>query len=104
MIEVNGSNFDELVSTSDKPLILHFTALWCGPCRMMRPALSELETEYPGVIFCEVDVDLEPEIAEKWGILSLPTFLLLINGKLERKLIGAMPKKRFVSGLSPWLK
>jgi thioredoxin 1 len=100
MKEVNDSNFHELVTNSEKPVIVDFWAPWCGPCRMVGPILEELSTEQKNVEIFKCNVDENPNSAMQFGIRSIPTVLFFNNGKVTDTQIGAVPKSAYVSKLN----
>ena len=103
-VEVNDSNFEEVVLKSDKPVIIDFWAEWCGPCRMVDPIIKEISKEYEGkVLVVKVDVDSNPGISSKLGIRNIPTVMFYKNGKMVDKQVGAVPKSNLISKLEPLL-
>jgi thioredoxin 1 len=92
-IEVNDTNFEELVLQSDKPVLVDFWAEWCGPCRIVGPIVEELSRDYEGkIVVTKLDVDSNPETAMKFGIRNIPTILFFKGGQLVDKHVGAAPK------------
>ena len=103
-IEVNDSNFEEVVLKSDKLVIIDFWAEWCGPCRMVTPIIEEIGEEYDGkILVAKLDVDSNPGISSKLGIRNIPTVMFFKNGEMVDKQVGAVPKSNFVSKLKPLL-
>lgn len=87
------ADFDEEVLKSTTPVMVDFYADWCGPCKMMAPVVEELEQEYAGRIKVgKVNVDDDPEIAEKYNVMSIPTFIFFRDGKPVETSIGGVPK------------
>lgn len=103
-IEITDANFEELVVKSDKPVMIDFWAIWCGPCRMIAPIVEEMASEYEGkAVIGKVDVDSNPNVAVKYGIRNIPTVLFVKNGEVVDKQVGAAPKHVFTSKLDALL-
>ena len=99
-IEITDANFEELVVNSDKPVMIDFWAVWCGPCRMIAPIVEEMSGEYEGqAVIGKVDVDSNPNVAMKYGIRNIPTVLFVKNGEVADKQVGAAPKHVFTAKL-----
>ncbi len=96
-LEITKNNFTDEVMNSDIPVLLDFWATWCGPCRMISPIVKELAEEYSGKLKVgKVNVDEEAELASAFGITSIPTIVLIKNGKTVNSSIGFMTKDQLV--------
>ncbi len=100
-LEVNDSNFEEVVINSDKPVLVDFWAEWCGPCRMVSPIIEEIAEQYAGkALVAKCDVDNSPNVAAKYSIRNIPTVLFFKDGKIVDKQVGAVPKNSFLTKLN----
>jgi thioredoxin 1 len=100
VIELNDKNFEEVVNNSDKPILVDFWAGWCGPCRVMGPIVEEVAEKYGDKMnFAKLNVDDYPQVAAKFGVMSIPTFLVFENGEVKNQLLGAMTKEEFIERL-----
>jgi len=103
-LELTDANFEENVINSDKPALVDFWAVWCGPCRMVGPVVDEISNDYEGkAIVGKVDVDNNPEIAQKYGIRNIPTILFIKNGEVVDKQVGAVQKGTLAEKLDSML-
>ncbi len=103
-LELTDANFDEMVTNSDKPVLVDFWAEWCGPCRMVGPIVEELSSDYDGkAVVGKVDVDNNPGISQKFGIRNIPTILFFKNGEIVDKQVGAAPKNTLSSKIDALL-
>ncbi len=98
-INLTKSNFDSTVG-SDTPVLVDFWAAWCGPCRMLTPTMEELKDEYDGkAVIAKVNVDEEPELVQRYGVMSIPTVFLMKNGQIVDSSIGVRPKSYYTKVL-----
>jgi len=99
------SNFESIVTNGDKPVLIDFWASWCGPCKMIAPTIDELHKEYDGkAVIAKINVDEEPELAQKYGVMSIPTVFLMQGDKVLDSSIGVRPKGYYVKALENALK
>ncbi len=96
VVYVNKENFENEVLKSEKPVLLDFYADWCGPCRMIAPVLDEIAAEHPEYKICKINVDAEGELAEKFGVMSIPSLFVLKNGEVVNQTLGAQTKARLL--------
>ena len=101
--EVTDSNFQAEVLESDNPVLVDFWAPWCGPCRVIAPALEEIVEERDDLRIVKLNVDDNQQTAARYNVLSIPTLILFRNGEVAHQIIGAMPKKRLVQEIEPAL-
>ena len=98
-ISVNKNNFNQEVLNSDKPVLMDFWAPWCGPCRMVVPLVEEIAKERSDIKVVKINVDEEQELAMQFGVMSIPTLVVMKNGKIVNQVTGARPKAKILAML-----
>lgn len=99
VMNITKNNFQEEVINSEKPVLLDFWAEWCGPCRMMSPVVDEISEERSDIKVGKINVDEQQELAAKFGIMSIPTIVVMKDGKIVNQSVGAGPKSRILAML-----
>ena len=101
-IEITDATFQQEVMESEKPVLVDFWAIWCGPCKMIAPVVEEIARDYEGKLKVgKIDVDNNPEIAMRFGIRSIPTLMVFKGGKVVEQIIGALPKRNLLDKVTP---
>ncbi len=101
-ITVTSANFEEVVLKNEKPVLLDFWATWCGPCMMIAPTLHQIAEEYSQYVIGKVNVDDEIALAQKFGIVSIPTLILMKDGQAVDSLVGLRSKEQILAFLQKY--
>ena len=99
VMNVSKDNFEQEVLGSEKTVLVDFYADWCGPCRMVSPIVDEIAKEHPEYKIVKVNVDAEPELASAYGVMSIPTLIVIKDGKVAEQSTGARPKAQILAML-----
>lgn len=99
VLHIGAENFETEVLHSEKPVLLDFWASWCGPCRMVAPVMDEIAEERPDIKVCKINVDEQPELASAFSIMSIPTLMVVKDGKIVQQSVGALPKAQILTML-----
>ena len=97
VINVDQTNFQTEILDSKKPILLDFWAPWCAPCRMVAPILEEIEAERPDIKVGKINVDEQSELAGQFHVMSIPTLIVMENGRVKNRAVGAQPKNQILA-------
>lgn len=98
VVKLSKENFSEIIG-GDKKVLIDFYADWCGPCRMVSPIIDEIAEENPEIRVCKVNVDENPDLAGEFGVMSIPTLVVMEKGEIKAKSMGAKPKAQILAML-----
>lgn len=96
-IQVTKENFEEIVLKAEKKVLLDFWAPWCGPCRMVLPVVEEIAEERDDIVVGKVNVDEQPALAERYGVMTIPTLIVFENGEEQQRSVGAKNKRAILN-------
>jgi thioredoxin len=104
IVTLTSNTFDETIAGSDTPVVVDFWAEWCGPCKMIAPILGEIAEEQQGnVTIAKLNVDENPDLAMRYGVMSIPTLLIFKDGEIAKKIVGAKGKGQLLQELDEFL-
>lgn len=99
VLTITQNDFENEVLKSDKPVLLDFWASWCGPCRMLSPVVDEIAEENPQIKVGKINVDEEGDLAASFGVMSIPTLVVIKNGQVVNQSVGVVPKQKILGML-----
>lgn len=99
-LHITKENFENEVLKSDRPVLLDFWASWCGPCRMVSPIIDEIAEETTDKKVCKINVDEQPELAQAFGVMSIPTLVVMKDGEVVRQSVGVKSKEAILHMLN----
>lgn len=99
-LHITKENFDSEVLHSDKPVLIDFWAAWCGPCQMLLPVIEELANEVTNAKICKINVDEQPELAAQFDVMTIPTLVVIKDGKIMSRSSGVIPKQEILKRLN----
>ena len=94
---LTSDNFETEALQAKQPVLIDFFATWCGPCKMLSPVVDRIAEENPSIKVCKIDVDQEPDLAGRYGVMSIPTLVALKDGELLKKSVGVVPKEAILA-------
>ncbi|MXV99734.1 MAG: thioredoxin [Acidimicrobiaceae bacterium] len=103
-ITLSASTFDEEINSASTPILVDFWAEWCGPCKLIAPILDEIASEQEGrLTVAKLNVDEAPDVARRFGVMSIPTMILFDGGEPAKRMVGAKPKEALLGELAEYL-
>ena len=99
VINISQADFSSEVLNADRPVLLDFWAPWCGPCRMVGPVMEEIAAERPNIKVGKINIDEQPELARQFRVMSIPTLVVMKNGEVVNRSVGAKPKEQILTML-----